>query len=718
MTIPSATGSPKRVETKPSRMSWRVRLSSLGFGALFVLLTTATLAFQWPFAGRYSLRVGEVSTADIRAPRYVEYISPILTEEARQQAERRVADFYEPARRARAEQVNRSREVLSHITVARDDADASQEEKAQLLKQLANVDLTDEEWAAVLALDDAAWKRVEEEVPSVLNTIMLGEIRESQLPAVKRQVPAFINLTDDAEAQVAASLVRSLLKPNMVLNEERTAAARQEAHNTVTPQTANYAQNEIIVRQGDVVTALHVEALEALGLNQPGWDWVRVGSALILSLVFAAIFGLYLFQFSNHDLLTPRRLGLLVALLAAFLLLAKLMVPGRTILPYVYPLAAASMLISTLLGLPLAFLVTAYFGLIVGSLSQGALAVVVYAVLGALIGALVLGRGERTSAFVRAGGAVGVTSLAVLIAFNLRPGTLDMTGMAQLLGAAVVNAVLAASLTLISLYLLGAIFDIATPLRLMELARPNHPLLRDLITKAPGTYHHSLLVSNLAEQAAEAIGADAFLTRIGAYYHDIGKLNRPYFFVENQIEGVDPHAQLDPWSSAQIIISHVKDGLELARRHKLPRRIRDFIAEHQGTGLVRYFYVEAVKEAGEDQVDEKDFRYPGPRPRSKETALLMLADSCESAVRGERPDSKERIDELVRKIIEQRLLEGELGECQLTLQDLDTVRRVMVRSLQGVHHPRIAYPQLTAQRKEEPIADERPQTEPATVTSG
>jgi putative nucleotidyltransferase with HDIG domain len=199
-------------------------------------------------------------------------------------------------------------------------------------------------------------------------------------------------------------------------------------------------------------------------------------------------------------------------------------------------------------------------------------------------------------------------------------------------------------------------------------------------------------------ERTEAVGADAFLTRVGSYYHDIGKMARPHFFVENRLEGTSPHEQLDPWSSAQIIISHIKDGLEMARRYKLPRRIRDFIAEHQGTGMVRYFYHEAQKQAGEDQVvDEKDFRYPGPRPQSKETAILMLADSCESAVRAARPDSKEELDETVRRIINQRLIEGELSDSDLTLRDLETIRNVFVGLLQGVHHPRIQYPEVKPQ---------------------
>lgn len=684
-------------QIKPRPISWRNRLSALISGGVFILLTTVALAVQWPLAGRFDLAAGDVAPADILAPRYIAFISDSLTEEARQQAERRVADVYEPQRRARTDQVRRAREVLDIINQVRADAEASEAGKLAALQAIPDGELTDQEWQRILALDDEGWERVQQQVPSALNVIMLGEIRESQLAAAQRRVPSYIDLEEEDEAQAAIDLVQILLRPNTFINTERTEALRQEARNQVLPQTVNYEENEIIVRQGDIVTQQHVEVLEALGLNQPSWNWWQVLQALLLAALLAAIFGLYLLRYAPALLEQPRRLALLVALLGGFLFLGVFMLPNHTLLPYIFPLAALIMLVNPLLGVPLAFLVVAYFGVIVAYLTEGAVPLIVYSVVGPLVGALVLGRADRTSSFVRAGGAVVLANVAVVTAFNLPLGEQDLTGYLQLLAVGVVNGGLAASITLIGFYLLGAIFDIATPLRLMELARPNHPLLRDLIMKAPGTYHHSLLVSNLSEQAAEAVGADAFLTRVGAYYHDIGKMTRPYFFVENRLEGTSPHDQLDPWSSAQIIISHIRDGLEMARRYKLPRRVRDFIAEHQGTGLVRYFYHEAQKVAGDEPVNEKDFRYPGPRPQSKETAILMLADSCESAVRAEHPETRDGVDEIVSKIMNQKLIEGELSDSDLTLRDLETIREVFVRSLQGVHHPRIKYPEMKVQ---------------------
>jgi putative nucleotidyltransferase with HDIG domain len=220
-------------------------------------------------------------------------------------------------------------------------------------------------------------------------------------------------------------------------------------------------------------------------------------------------------------------------------------------------------------------------------------------------------------------------------------------------------------------------------------------LFRQLLLKAPGTYHHTLLVSNMAEEAANRIGADGLLARVGAYYHDVGKTVRPYFFTENRAGEADPHERLDPRTSAQIVISHVQDGLDLAEKYRLPLAIRAFIPEHQGTGLTLSFYRQAVKAAGDqgEAVPEADFRYPGPKPQSKETAIVMLADGCEARVRSLKPASVEEMGVIIRDTIKDRLDAGELDECDLTLRDLETIRAAFLDVLQGVFHPRVQYPE-------------------------
>jgi putative nucleotidyltransferase with HDIG domain len=255
------------------------------------------------------------------------------------------------------------------------------------------------------------------------------------------------------------------------------------------------------------------------------------------------------------------------------------------------------------------------------------------------------------------------------------------------------------------------VFDVTTPLQLTELSRPTHPLLRQLLLKASGTYHHTILVSNMAERAAAAIGADALLVRVGAYYHDIGKTVRPYFFAENIMDETSPHEKLDPLTSAQIIISHVKDGLDLAQKYHLPHPIQDFIREHHGRSLVKYFYMQAQRQAGPDEsVAEQDFRYPGPNPQSKETSILLLADTCEAAVRAVRPGPREELEALVDRLIDERMMSGELDESELTFADLQKVRSVFLQVLQGVHHPRIVYPDPVKNGRpmDVPVADVAP----------
>jgi len=406
-----------------------------------------------------------------------------------------------------------------------------------------------------------------------------------------------------------------------------------------------------------------------------------------------------------------------------FALIAKVMVEGHTILPYLFPLATLSMLLSILFEPQLAVMATILLSATVGFLSDGSLELTAYSLFGGLVASLRLGRVERLNVLFWSGTYVAIANLAVVLTFRLPGHNYDTLGLLTLIGASLANGALAASLTMAGLVPLSNIFGVLTSFQLHELARPTHPLLRQLLLKAPGTYHHSILVSNLAEQAAESIGADDLLARVGAYYHDIGKTTRPYFFVDNQVEGVNVHDRLDPYTSAQVIVSHVKDGLNLAQKYDLPPRLRDFIAEHQGTSLVSYFYQEARQESETpDSVDKAQFRYPGPRPLSRETAIVMLADSCEAAVRSARPNSSEEIDKLVRKIINDKLSQGELDDSELTLQDLKNIRAAFVKTLQGVFHPRVKYPEPLKQaankvKKEEPkpTAKKAEQKEPKPV---
>jgi putative nucleotidyltransferase with HDIG domain len=275
-----------------------------------------------------------------------------------------------------------------------------------------------------------------------------------------------------------------------------------------------------------------------------------------------------------------------------------------------------------------------------------------------------------------------------------------------MLTASVTNGLGSGLLTAGGFAVVGALFGVTTRVQLMELSQLNAPLLRRLQDEAPGTFHHSIIVGNLAERAADRVGADPLLVRVGCYYHDIGKIVQPAFYIENQMGGANPHDELDARASARIISQHVRAGAELAKRHGLPPRVQAFIPEHHGTRLIAYFYRMATQE--EEDVDQTPFRYPGPKPQSRETALVMLADSTEAMVRASADRSPERIDEIVDGVISERLAEGELEECDLTLRDLRTVADSFKQTLRGVYHPRIEYPEPSEEEKRALVGRLRP----------
>jgi putative nucleotidyltransferase with HDIG domain len=292
---------------------------------------------------------------------------------------------------------------------------------------------------------------------------------------------------------------------------------------------------------------------------------------------------------------------------------------------------------------------------------------------------------------------IAFAEILVILAFRLPIPNVDLIIIAALVGIALVNGIASSSLTVLLQYILAQILGMTTALQLMEISRPDHPLLQFILRNAPGTYQHSLQVANLAEQGAEIIGADTLLTRVGAIYHDSGKALNPHFFIENQLPGnTNPHDSLDQVTSAQTIIRHVSDGLELARKHRLPHRIQDFIAEHHGTMKTRYQFAKAVKAAGGDEslVDESQFIYPGPRPKSRETAILMLADGSEARVRAERPADENQLRKIIKSVVENRLSSGQLDETNLTLRDLDELIDSFTTTLRGIYHPRLEYPDI------------------------
>jgi putative nucleotidyltransferase with HDIG domain len=329
-----------------------------------------------------------------------------------------------------------------------------------------------------------------------------------------------------------------------------------------------------------------------------------------------------------------------------------------------------------------------------------------YVYLGGFAGIVAVRRGDRLQTFLQAGIAVFIVQGLVVTTFSLL-GTRDLRGILELWGASGLSAGGAAVAAVGSFAVLGNLFGILTVFQLLELANPSQPLLRRLLVETPGTYHHSIMVGNLAERAAESIGADTLLTRVAAYYHDIGKLSNPLAFIENQAGGENIHDQLEPDVSAQILKQHVADGIDIAYRSRLPTSLIAFIPQHHGTAIMSYFYARARELAAKPfggmstpegrkaaaSVDEHRFRHAGPKPQSREAALIMLADGVEAAVRSLSARDEPTIRAMVDRIIEERLSDRQFDECDITLRDIERIREAMVGQLLGMYHTRIAYPQ-------------------------
>jgi hypothetical protein len=372
------------------------------------------------------------------------------------------------------------------------------------------------------------------------------------------------------------------------------------------------------------------------------------------------------------------------------------------------------MTVAVLFGQELALISTIPLAFMAAFDHSNSLELTFYYLLTGLFGVLSVGRAMRITYFFGAGAAVAATGAIVVTIFRLPLANTGWMTLATLGGAALLYGVSSAGLTVLLQFFLAQFLGMTTALQLMELSRPDHPLLQQLLRNAPGTYQHSLQVANLAEQAAERIDADTLLTRVGALYHDVGKTLNPIFFIENQAAGSpNPHDSLDPYESSEIIIRHVTDGLELANKYRLPSRIQDFISEHHGSMITRYQYIKAVERAGgdEDAVDEEPFRYPGPRPRSRETAILMLADGSEARVRAGKPKDADELRFMIEGIVQARMTSGQLGNTDLTLRDLEEIVDSFTATLRGIYHPRIEYPKLA--EKESAALPEEPESEPA-----
>ncbi len=640
---------------------------------------------------------GRLATRDIVAPRAIGFESAIQTDEARAAAAAAVPFQYTFTTEnaiaiAAAQQLAFDRRVARvDTTIA---ADLTPEGRQSLL-QTAIPDLSDSAAATLAGLDAAGWATVRTEAARVLDATLRTELRDTEVDETRTRLAGrMAGGLDEADRMLAAEIISPLVVPNSSFSEELTDQARAQAAAAVLPVDVDIRQGEVIVRNGSPLTATDIEKIDALGLNESLPDVASFGGWFLLAVLTVGVLLAWLWRF-RPGLWHRDNVLILIGLLVAGATLALKVTADRPTLPFFLPTAAIAILLAILLDASVATIVIALVAVIGGAVNGGSLEFAAYIFLGGMAGIIVVRRGDRLQAFVQAAAAVFVVNGLVVTVFSLL-GARDVQGVLELWFASAVSAGGSGVAAVGTFAVLGSVFGILTVFQLLELANPSQPLLRRLLVETPGTYHHSLMVGNLAERAAEAIGADPLVTRVAAYYHDIGKLANPMAFIENQAGGENIHDQLDPEVSARIVKQHVVDGINLAYKSRLPKALIAYIPQHHGTAIMSYFYARAKELAAPGVIiDERKFRHAGPKPQTREAALIMLADGVEASVRSLEARDEASIRAMVSRIIDERVTDGQFDECDLTLRDLDLIREAFVAQLLGMYHTRIAYPQNT-----------------------
>lgn len=688
-----------------------------GVTITILLVVSSVIAFLFMILPSYfdnrgvQVNIGEAATEDILAPFSVNFESKVLTDRAKQNAANAIEDIYLNSDPSIARnQLNILDAALTYITTVKNDPLSSQEQKIEDLLAMRYLHLSVEDYTKILSMEMSDWQAVGVESSRVLESVLRESLRENQVERARSNLPNIIKFNFKLEqTQITTAIVSNLIVPTSPFSPEETQKARELAMASIQPITRQIIAGEAIVRRGEILTEGDMEALNVFGLTTPSDQtntYIKNAVAVFISALLVFLFFRYR---GTATMLQPMSLVLVAIFFLVFLGIARFLIMGNAVWPYLFPLAAFSLTISiifnfelgTLLSLVLAFLSVFGFG-------REAEQMVFYFIPG-LVAMLTLSDARRLSTFFTAGMSSSGFAAAIVIIFRLGDSYTNWLGLGTLLAAALFNGLATSTLALLLQHIFASILDLPTSLQLMDLSRPDHPLLQMMLNNAPGTYQHSLQVSNLAEQAADAIGANRLLVRAGTLFHDIGKATNASFFIENQIRGsLNSHDESDPYETAKTIISHVTDGVALAKRYRLPSRIIDFILEHHGNNITRYQYSKAIELADGDEnlVDKNKFRYPGPSPQSRETALLMLADGTEARARATNPHTDDEIRSVIDAVIQNITDSGQLDNTDLTLNDLKTIRNSFFNTIKRSYHPRIKYPDQKKPKDKETDADD------------
>lgn len=661
------------------------------FAACVFIALTLVLVVDF-FPDRVTgLQPGKPSQKTVKAPRDIQVIDDEATAQQRAEAKKTIGKVYNRDLGAEARSIEGVHRVFSAAGKLKE-SQLTPDDRYKIAVQEAGDSIARVGFDKMTALTYDQLAEAEGRVAAILQRLYSEQVTSDDL-AIKREKlvkAAYESAGDPVVNQVVAEVGSAHLASNYLFDKAKTEQLREDAAADVKPVVIGKQKGEEIVGEGKIVTNAQIKLLREVGLLGRRVDTTRATGYGLISFAIIAAFALYLHNFQRKIYDNGRLLLVLAIIIVGTVLIAKIVTSFSML--YLVPVVAAGMLTTLLFNVELAIgavIVTAlYSGLIAG---QDFRFLLIW-LLGGLFAIYTVAHIKHRTDLARGGFLVSLVIGGLAIAMTFISTSLSLEEMASNLGWGLAGGMVASILTIGVLPFLEKVFGITTDIRLVELSYANQPILRELMIKAPGTYNHSVMTGNLAESAAELVGANPLLARVGAYYHDIGKIKRPLFFVENQIGGENPHDHTNPNLSCLIITSHVKEGVEIAESEGLPKEIIDVIKEHHGTSIVSYFYHRAKENLVKEEVCESDFRYSGFRPRSREAALVMLADSVEAAARTIAKPTPNRLEQLIKRVIQQKLDDGQLSESDLTLKDLDRIITSFTQILISIYHTRIEYP--------------------------
>lgn len=652
---------------------------------------------------KYDLKSGDIAQSDIKAPR--ETVDEVASQEVLDEALKKVDKQYTQKSEVKTNVENQVKDLFQKII----ELTSSQKDIKNKVKELTsykNFSLSEYDATTLLSLNRDTLKNLQWEILDILNTVYETNIQdgneESLLAAQQTANSEMDKLNlDSSYESIIRNIVLSKIEPNLFYDEEKTNEKIEEVKKST--EKVIIKKNQIIVKEGEPITEGQIQTLKELGIIGEG----KTGSLLVLYILTAMFIGIILYlQYTyvkkNHKAIYEdnKKLILICLLNVSYLVLAS---GVKYVSPYLIPMVCTPLLLSMLINHKVSLVLSSYNVILLGALIEFDPQIILLAFISTILSSTILRKMQQRNDIIYATLGIGLLCgilnflIGNMVSINIKEVIINSL-------LTIVGVLISGILTIGILPFIENTFDVVTTLKLLELSNPNSPLLRKLLMESPGTYHHSMLVANLAEMAAEEVGANPVVTRIGAYYHDVGKTSRPYFFKENQIGNENPHDKITAALSARIIISHVKDGVELAKEYKLPKVIQDIIAEHHGTTFVKYFYITEKNNSDDpDSINEDDYKYPGPIPSTKESGIIMLADSVEAAVRSITEPTSEKIEQMVSNIIDGKIKDKQLNNCDLTFKDLDKIKECFLKALKGIYHQRIEYPteKIRTVKKEE-----------------